>query len=53
MLERTDYLDPARPPYGKPTTRITTPNVFDLVVVEDIPISPEKYRPLPVQIAPP
>jgi hypothetical protein len=47
MLERTDYLDPARPPYGKPTTRITTPNVFDLVVVEDIPISPEKYRPLP------
>jgi hypothetical protein len=47
MLERTDLLDPAKAPYGKPTTRIATPNVFDLVVVEDIPISPEKYRALP------
>lgn len=47
MLERTDLLDPAKAPYGKPTSRIATPNIFDLVVVEDIPISPEQYRALP------
>jgi hypothetical protein len=47
MLERKDVTDPVRAPYGKPETRLTTPNVFDLFVVEDVPISPEKYRPLP------
>lgn len=47
MLERKDVTDPVRAPYGKPETRLTTPNVFDMFVVEDVPISPEKYRPLP------
>jgi hypothetical protein len=47
MLERTDLLDPAQAPYGKPTTRIATPNIFDLVVVEDVPIQPGAFRRLP------
>lgn len=47
MLERTDLTDPVRAPFGKPTTRLTTPNIFDLVVVEEVPISPETYRALP------
>lgn len=47
MLERTDYLDPGRVPFGKPTTKLGTPNIFDLVVIEDVLISSEEYRPLP------
>lgn len=47
MLERTDYADPTRAPFGKPTTKLSTPNIFDLVVIEDVPISPEAYRALP------
>lgn len=47
MLERTDVTDATRAPFGKPTTKLQTPNIFDLVVVEDVPFSPESYRAIP------
>lgn len=46
-LDRTDYLDLEKVPFGKPETRYPTPNRVDLTVVESVPISPEKYKPLP------
>ena len=46
-LERTDYLDLAKVPFGKAETRYPTPNRSDLTVIESLPISPEQYVPLP------
>jgi hypothetical protein len=46
-LERSDYLDPAKAPAGKRTVRVSSPNVADLTVIESVPISSEKYKPIP------
>jgi hypothetical protein len=46
-LERTDLLDPAKVPFGKPESRLQTPNIFDLFVIEDVPIQAGKFRRLP------
>src|SRR5438874_1932174 len=47
MLERSDYLDPAKAPAGKRTVKVSSPNVADLTVIESVPISSEKYKPIP------
>jgi hypothetical protein len=46
-LERTDYLDESRPPFGKRQVRYTSPNRASLTVIEVVPISPDNYVPLP------
>lgn len=48
-LERHDLLDEAKVPFGKPETRYKTPNRANVVVIEQVPISPEFYEPLPVK----
>jgi hypothetical protein len=46
-LERSDYTDQSAAPFGKRQVRYISPNVIDLTVVEEVPISPENYEPLP------
>ena len=46
-LNRTDFTDTARVPFGKPSVAIDTPNIIDVTVVEEVPEKPENYQPLP------
>lgn len=45
-LERTDYTSPATVPYGKRVTDVGF-NLFDVLVIEDLPIQAGKFERLP------
>lgn len=46
-LKRTDLQDQARAPFGKPATSYPTPNIADRFVIEEVPIDPSAYKPIP------
>lgn len=45
--QRHDVNSPAQQAPGKPKTSYPTPNKADRIVIEQVPISPEAYTPLP------